>query len=466
MADAVSKLYSFWHNSVQLDDGYFTYSFEIYYGRLIRIRHTIMIISKLRDSINSVRTFIHVYRQWQRLSHQLIASKPVSPHLVIIPCDPWSVGGSRGDEAMISAVIQQFRERYPNIPIDIITEGDMGMQYISNLHIAGVTPRRYWTEAYPLERIYKKSMALNPSHVVIVGADCMDGYYSPFLSLMLLALYDLFDRSEAVECNMLGYSFNSHPSYLVKMAFRHGTFLSSFPLRDSISMERFTRMCHKKSHLVADVAFILSPEYAFDGYLQMEHWVKEQRSNGIQHIIGFNFHPMLRTYKCEEEVRDDALLLAKNVVTLLQKHGKLAFVFIPHDERCRLGDNLMLFTMAEYVRNCGYGNRLYYDKTIYRADQLKGLCRLLDGLVSSRMHLAIAALGQGKSVMAVTYQDKFEGLYQHFDLPQEFLLHVSSLLSEAMIPTFDNYLQQIDRLTKQVEIKLPDVIKLSEKNLM
>ena len=425
-----------------------------------------MNISKVKDSINSARTFTHVYRQWQSLTQQLMVSCPVSPHLVIIPCDPWSVGGSRGDEAMLTAVIQQNRAKYPNIPIDIVAESDMGMQYINGLHIPGATPRMYWAGAYPLERIYKQCMQLNPSHVVVLGADCMDGYYAPNLSLMLLALHDLFSRSEGVESRMMGFSFNAHPSIMIKWAFRHISYDTKLNLRDAVSLERFKRICKVDADLVADSAFMLQPDYEFDGYRELEQWVSGKRTQGTKHIIGMNFHPMLRKYNSTDEIKHDALILARNVENILKDNPTLDFVFIPHDDRSRLTDNLMLGTMAEYIRQQGLGSRVYYKEEVYRAPQLKALCLLLDGLVSSRMHLAIAALGQGRSVLAASYQGKFEGLFQHFSLPQQYILPASTFISEAMVQSFNDYISHLDELNAQVQRILPHVTNLSEQNLL
>lgn len=425
-----------------------------------------MDISKLKSTVNNIRTSMHVYKQWQQLTHLVMISKPASPHLIIIPCDPWSVGGSRGDEAMLTAVIHQYRNKYPHIPIEIIAEGDMGIQYIANLHFDGVTHRMYWSGAYPLARIYKQCMHHNPSHVVVLGADCMDGYYAPSLSMMLLALHDLFSRSEGVESRMMGFSFNTHPSIMMKWAFRHISPDTKLNLRDAVSLERFKHACKVNAGLVADSAFMLQPDYNFDGYRELEQWVNERKKQGTKHVIGMNFHPMLRKYDGAEDIKQDALILARNVEHILNENSSLDFVFIPHDDRSRLTDNLMLGTMAEYICQQGLGSRVYYKEEVYRAPQLKAFCLLLDGLVSSRMHLAIAALGQGKSVLAASYQGKFEGLFQHFSLPQQYILPASTFISEAMVKSFNDYISHLDELNTQVQRALPHVTNLSEQNLL
>src|SRR5574344_391976 len=59
---------------------------------------------------------------------------------------------------------------------------------------------------------------------------------------------------------------------------------------------------------------------------------------------------------------------------------------------------------------------------VLSAPELKALCGHLDCLFTSRMHLAIAALGRGKPVAAFAYQGKFTGLFRHFDLPEDLIL--------------------------------------------
>ena len=74
----------------------------------------------IKQNLVQMIVFYRMYRQWKKLAIQTQASAyktPAKPCLVIVPCDPWSVGGSRGDEAMITGVIHQYRRRYPNIPI-------------------------------------------------------------------------------------------------------------------------------------------------------------------------------------------------------------------------------------------------------------------------------------------------------------------------------------------------------------
>ena len=52
----------------------------------------------------------------------------------------------------------------------------------------------------------------------------------------------------------------------------------------------------------------------------------------------------------------------------------------------------------------------------FSAWDVKGLCAHLDGVLTGRMHLAIAALGTGTPPLSVAYRGKFEGLMRHIGL--------------------------------------------------
>lgn len=420
----------------------------------------------IKQNITKVIVFCRMYRQWKQLARHVVKSKyksPASPSLVIVPCDPWSVGGSRGDEAMIMGCIDHYRQKYAEIPIHIVCAKE-GEQYIKNMPITGISPISSWNGCYSTQNVYTSIINASPSDVVILGADCMDGYYSPLTSLELLSIYDLCYKTSTLRAKLLGFSFNAKPSWLMIRAFNSLSSDIKIRLRDSVSLSRYKKKVNRPASLVADAAFMLQPNTAFPLYKEIETWTNNRRANG-QTIIGLNFHPMLRSYSRAEDIKEDAMLLAKNVETILTKHPKVSFVFIPHDDRVGITDNLMLSTMYRYLKDIErIDERIYYSSEVPRASQLKALCGLLDGLISSRMHLAIAALGMKVPVMAATYQGKFEGLFQHFGLDSTYLLSPQYFLSDVMFQKFESFLKNIPELKRQIAERLPFVQKLSVNN--
>lgn len=407
--------------------------------------------------------FFRIYRQWKHLARKAKRrsyQSSQSPSLVIVPCDPWSVGGSRGDEAMLMAVIDQYRQRYPDIPVHIVCADD-GLGYIRNLPISNLQPISSWNGNYPLDSICSAIVDANPTDVVVLGADCIDGHYGVSISAMLVSIYDICRHLNGVRSRLLGFSFNEHPSWLMLLALKSLGHDICLNLRDEVSLARYRKKVHHPSRLVADAAFMLQPQSDFVLYDQVKQWTDSQRAEG-QIIIGLNFHPMLRSYSGADEIKVDAILLAKNIEQILHTHTNISFVFIPHDDRSRITDNLMLSTMYDYLKK---ETRIFYSPEVPRAPQLKALCGLLDGLISSRMHLAIAALGMNVPVMAATYQGKFEGLFHHFGLDDKYLLTPERFLSQEMIDTFSLFVEELPVLSQQVAEKMPEVLEKSKLNL-
>lgn len=415
----------------------------------------------MKQFLRKYYSFFKQFYLWKRLRSSIHGSAINNSHnLVIIPCDPETVGGSRGDEAMIMAVMQYYKRRDTSVRIFIVVTDQDGIDYVERIGGEAICS---WNGSYPLKRIYDSVLSVHPHEIVILGADCMDGYYSPFLSLLLLALYDLF-KGVGVETYLLGFSFNLHPSSLILKAFRSIRENLIFHLRDSVSLERFKQKTSLSCELVADAAFLLQPDYNFPEFSEFQEIVCKQRMAGKQ-IIGFNFHPMLKNKQSPSEIMSYTSSLAQYLVKILDKHQNIFLLLIPHDARSRLSDTLVLDIVDEYLSKEGYGCRYYYNKKVFSAPQLKALCSLLDGLISSRMHLAIAALGQRKPVMAATYQGKFEGLFRHFDLDENLLLSPEQFISDHFITVFDLFLSNLENIRTKIELKLPDVQKLSEKNL-
>ena len=67
------------------------------------------------------------------------------------------------------------------------------------------------------------------------------------------------------------------------------------------------------------------------------------------------------------------------------------------------------------------------------ARQVKAISGHCDLILSGRMHLAIASLGQGVPVVCLTYQDKFEGLMEHFGLKGNTFLPRSILQGDQLV---------------------------------
>lgn len=439
------------------------------------MKHDISLMT-IKENLVQAFVFFRIYMQWKNMMrHVPHASYPPQQRtsLVVVPCDPWTVGGSRGDEAMVLGVISYFRKQYPDCPVHIIC-ADKGKDYVQRLSMDGVDAIASWNGAYSLSKVYRSIIAAKPTDVVILGADCMDGFYSPILSLQLLSIHALCCNTPNLRSRLLGFSFNERPSLLMVRAFKSLPSNTCIRIRDRVSMARYVEKVNRSAKLVADAAFMLLPNGENPMIEQVKGWVEDQRLKG-RHVIGLNIHPMLRKYVDDEEIRKDAIRISEIVVRILHRNPTVSLVFVPHDERTRVSDNLMLCTIYEQIfggnpindgkKTAGVHNRIFYVKDVLRAQHAKALCGLLDGIVCSRMHLAIAALGMAIPVMAATYQGKFEGLFRHFNLDDKFLLSPDKFISDDMIPVFESFCASLPALKASISKVLPSVLKLSILNL-
>jgi polysaccharide pyruvyl transferase WcaK-like protein len=81
------------------------------------------------------------------------------------------------------------------------------------------------------------------------------------------------------------------------------------------------------------------------------------------------------------------------------------------------------------------------------------------------MHLAIAALGMGVPIAVVSYQEKFEGLLDHFGLDRSVLISPRQFGDfESVWNWMEAALHSRTELAAQVRAKLPGVLDLARRN--
>ena len=421
----------------------------------------------MRQTVSAVFLLLSTYLDWIFLRCSTFAVKRLGPtkatsRLLIVPCDPWSVVGSRGDQAMILAAIHYYRSRYPKLDIDLITVPDFDEE--KNKLPQGVNCLKIWEGRFLLHRLLHGAQPV-PEHVVVLGADVMDGHYSPFVSLVLLTISDLFLR-RGVDVHLLGFSFNASPSGWLRLAFDTVHPGLRINCRDEVSFQRlkkFTR--HANIRLVADAAFCLQPNERFEQFADYQAWCAHRRRED-RTILGLNLHNMLFIGSVNEPDRNREWLACVTVALkeFLQQEKNVDLVLIPHDFRPQTGDCLVLDSIFASL-SC-FDDRLYYLRDDLAANQIKSMVSLVDGLISCRMHLVIAALGQGIPVLGVTYQGKFEGLFRHFDLMGDKIFVDPVLIDSAdkFLSYLDVFHQNLPSLRKRVERKLPKALALSKQN--
>jgi polysaccharide pyruvyl transferase WcaK-like protein len=96
---------------------------------------------------------------------------------------------------------------------------------------------------------------------------------------------------------------------------------------------------------------------------------------------------------------------------------------------------------------------------------MKAICASLDLVITGRMHLSIAGLGEGTPVGCIVYQDKFEGLIEgHFQL-QDVLIEPAEAFAPGGFHKFlARLLPRLPEVREKIQERLPHVRELAEEN--
>lgn len=377
--------------------------------------------------------------------------------VAIVPADPASLVGSRGDEAMINALVGRLRAANARVEIAVLTlpgEAEGAARQI------GLKPLPVWDR--PLSEIVAEVRKFSPDAFVVIGADMMDGYYALSFSATCLILADVACGDGAATV-VTGFSFNDRPAPQLRSVLerlRPGVHLN---VRDPISYARFGRFSVAHAQPVADVAFLLQAEKNAASITDVTDWMRRRRDAGDRVLI-LNAHPMLFKNASVAQVASLVATFSSAIETVSERQA-VSWLLLAHDFRGKGADAHCLQGIAERV-GPSLAGRVLYPTSRFTAAQLKGIAAAADGVVTGRMHLAIAALGSGVPVACLTYQDKFQGLLQHFGLPNWLMMTPQAALETAgLVSMIDRFIAHLDPLTAQVGAALPRVLRLAEANL-
>lgn len=421
---------------------------------------------KARMLLAHARKLRAQYRDWKQLRGMRRAVDAYRPatraaltlrRLVVLPSDPWTLVGAKGDEAMMQAVVARLRQQNPALEVAVVTATPQAEAAAGALGFASLPA---WL--CPMDEGIRLIEAFDPDSMVVVGADVMDGYYSPVTTTRMLLMAEAAAR-RGVRVSILGFSFNTTPSDKVRPAFDNLSAAIAVNVRDRISLERFQRFSRAPSRLVADSAFMLLPDHAAADVRQVIEWAAQRRRAG-EWVLGFNVHPMLFRAATPPQIA----ALIDSAVTALRRlcaRKPVSLLLLSHDYRGTDGDHVCLGPIARALQP-DLRSRLMYPTQAFSAAQLKALAGCTDGVVTGRMHLAIASLGMERPVAALTYQDKFQGLFAHFDYPQRFLLSPQAAADpEQLAALMEDFFEQLPALSAKVKQWLPQVTAASALNL-
>ena len=375
---------------------------------------------------------------------------------VVVPADPLTLTGSKGDEAMLRAIYQHLKIECGYDVVCVHTATKKASEAAIDL---GFQPHQYWMRGYGLMSSIKSIEKLSPDKLVVMGADMMDAHYSLPHTVRCLGLAHYFSRA-GVKTVITGFSFNEKPDGRIKKVFNRMPKNVFLNIRDPISYGRFKEFTSAAGRLTADVAFLQKPHYGGE-HKRVNEWCFAQRKSNKK-IIGVNIHPML-FIGMKEKSFSEFLDVFHEAVNKSLDRDKYSLLMIPHDNRGAVGDVEALSMFAKKMEKNGYSVEM--SSCDIGSNEIKSIAALPDAIVTGRMHLAIAALGGGVPVLGLAYQGKFLGLMKHFGLDGNHVIDANNLHDVVFIRNkLEYFVANLDDCCKLINNKLPVVKNLAAKN--
>ena len=398
-----------------------------------------------------LRAFLETYAAFLGMLHFCFHWKSGSSALFILPAER---AGNLGDEAMLVGSIQQLRSQGIQKIGIVIFELDA---HWSNLGLIDevIVLNRGWDHFKFVHAAYRYAS------VYCIAADMMDGFYSDDATRRLTRLGTLAVKAGAA-VSFLGFSFNEHPTPGSIQAIAQLPTAVNLFARDPISHARLTQLIQRPFSLVGDCAFLLKPAQDSEVVARVLQWIQDQRQHN-RIVCGINVNNLLLHQSEKIDATELIHVYAKALIEIFERHPNLSILVIPHDNRGRVSDESLAHDLVNALPQSiePYCAVLPFPCA---AAEVKAVVAELDFVLTGRMHLAIACLGQGTPVAGIAYQGKFEGLFKHFDLtgmtidPQQLLN--PGALSQFML----DLLQQRQSLREQIQAKLPEVQTFAKAN--
>ncbi|BAY65885.1 putative polysaccharide pyruvyl transferase [Calothrix brevissima NIES-22] len=418
-------------------------------------------IQQFKVKINAI--YVSSYIALQKLTRKnRFGSDKYSSILILPPAPP----GSLGDEALLTATVEYFKMQGAK-RVGIVTYGSD--RDWANRSLAGETTNL--SHHYLHSSLNSSEALLHFAHTVstyqcfyCIGADVMDGYYSEKDTIQRLKFVSIANEM-GVKAAVVSFSFNDKPTPNVIKYLQELPSDIRLCTRDLVSYQRLNYHLKRPVELGADLAFLLKPDMDTEIVDSISQWISQQHT-GNRIVVGINAN-----YKLIDQLEIKTLdqLIKTFVDTLIQlysKNEKLSFLLIPHDFR-NIGDkNSDVFLSDAILDVLPLEIKPYCNKvpTPCSAKDIKGICRNLDIVLSGRMHLAIACLGQETPAACITYQGKFEGLYKHFDLDGMTIEPQEALQPGNLVDFFIPLIEKRNDIRQHIRSKLPDVQELAKSN--
>lgn len=377
--------------------------------------------------------------------------------LVMPPYSP----GSFGDEAVVTSVVVQLaRQGVKKIGL-VSYRSDDDFSYLSGVAEVICLQDFFDYESWGVRFRFCRR-ASRYERFFILGTDVMDGYYGPRDSMQRIAVAKMAARA-GVPTRIISFSFNSKPVPDCVQALKELPADVRLYGRDPLTLRRLTDALQRPVELVADVAFLLEAAPDTEKVQSVSRWVEGEHNAG-RAVIGINANHILLEQLKDLTTERLVNAYADGMREIAARYPNFSFLLVPHDIRGRVSD--VMLAEAIYA---AIGDELRHHCMIVptpcKPAEIKAMVSGLDFVLSGKMHLAIACLGQGVPVVCVAYQDKFEGLFRHFEM-EGMTIEPQDVVAPGKLANFfiERY-QRRESIAAQVLKRLPAVRDLARVSL-
>jgi polysaccharide pyruvyl transferase WcaK-like protein len=323
---------------------------------------------------------------------------------------PQTYPGSIGDAAMITGAISRIRTLYPDARIRLFSTDKWGT-YLDKQPDFYLEVDNFYFFGSTREEIKIILKLAKVKSIFMIGADVLDGHYNPRSICARLSVLDTA-ANLGIPAVVLASSYNKDPETTTK-----NTLISMHPSikifgRDPESFERMKATLKRPIAFAGDLAFQVEANDTGLSGSQSLAWIKRQREAG-KLILGVNINYL------QIDKKPELFQPYVELVSTLAKQN-VAFVLVPHDFRGKTHDLYWSQRLRDSISSDAQALTLIAEEKT--PGRVKALMRHLDGLVSGRMHAIILAAGVDTPAVALTYQNKFEGMYKLLGLQDKNLL--------------------------------------------
>lgn len=374
-----------------------------------------MIFSKIKEWLRSKVLDAAYWMAYQQARASRL--KKTDAVLILPPADGWEGQGrpySFGDEMLMLGLLGSLESKFQGNISALIMNGQ-GCQkiWLHGHQIKTIGFQKGWLSLSSYKQFI--NIASGFSHFVVIGADVLDGAYGALNSIQRLRFLNLAAKT-GMKTAITGCSFNGTKDKRIQkllMAAEHsGTVIHA---REKVSLMRLQNFLQEVIS-VADLAFKVNAEkYPVTNKIaeirnQAENW---KENSGL--VVGINL--------CGWHIKDKDIFFdnfTNAILKLNDSRKNIGLILIPHDTREDGWSDIA--TLEAFRRKiCDHIKIIGAPQDIRSGLDAKQVVRCCDVLLTGRMHLAIAAHDQGVPAVSFSYQGKFEGFYDLYNMKAEWL---------------------------------------------